>query len=705
MEVYLSKQREVAKIAEVADDFRTYFRVYRVNTSTSKGPVPTLTPSKNPAFARYLAALVISPEIPATGVSVLTVPSLNPLVFVNHPQPKVETEDLKTGLQELAKKVSQKIESARIKGDLYSAIFWTSFAVTATSNGTGIAFYPILMTSHELDSNSLALVTEAAQVVKDTFGAVTCKLMDLIPQKNSSELNLAFFELAFDIGEGLNTTSVIELIESNFERNVRHDFFKSILSCLESLVLEEVAAKRMRLFASQPDKDASKGSGLKSDNPNLYGLCGIAGMYVPRPSPSIINAHPELVSFYVFPYFAAKYLLHKLQKVSRIENFQITRPFAFEVPYSKVSILLNPEINMINPNFSWGSGTFFLNSLFFVASAENVPNGDWVELVSSRPEFDTFWGREEFGKHAANVARVRLLKSFSQEVTPLPFIIDLARSTAKFWANVAYQLTESSQIKKELSQIKLVARHFCLTKPAGIEHTVDVLLFFLDQNQKNTASSVKNQTFKPLIPLEITGNLEIKIKFKKLSDPRRAGPGFTLESVEISDNTNGSQIAAANQHAFLRYLKVVIIPNFVRSITPLATAIETPPYIGYQSDGDNFHLQALIATGIISPILKQKGNLEGSGNTLPKTRLDGGPAWFNPQVVTLPDGSLGLESRCETPEGYGLTVYFFHGIKFDPGQQETYHTLVDILNAFFDLAKRSGIFPKGVEVSYVFEII
>ena len=97
--------------------------------------------------------------------------------------------------------------------------------------------------------------------------------------------------------------------------------------------------------------------------------------------------------------------------------------------------------------------------------------------------------------------------------------------------------------------------------------------------------------------------------------------------------------------------------------------------------------------------------MEESGNTLPKTRLDGGPAWFNPQVVTLPDGSLGLEFRCETPEGYGLTVYFFHGIKFDPGQPETYHTLVDILNAFFDLAKRSGIFPKGVEVSYVFEII
>jgi len=398
-------------------------------------------------------------------------------------------------------------------------------------------------------------------------------------------------------------------------------------------------------------------------------------------------------------------LLHKLQEVSRIENFQITRPFAFEVPYSKVSILLNPEINMINPNFSWGSGTFFLNSLFFIASAENVPNADWVELVSSPSEFDTFWGREEFGKHAANVARVRLLKSFSQEVTPLPFIIDLAKATAKFWANVAYQLTESSQIKKELSQIKLVARHFGLTKPAGIEHTLDVLLFFLDQNQKNTASSVENQTFKPLIPLEITGNLEIKIKFKKLSDPRRAGPVFILESVEISDNTNGSQIAAANHHAFLRYLKGVLIPNFVRSITPLATAIETPPYIGYQSDEDNYHLQALIATGIISPILKQKGNLEGSGNTLPKTRLDGGPAWFNPQVVTLPDGSLGLESRCETPEGYGLTVYFFHGIKFDPGQQETYHTLVDILNAFFDLAKRSGIFPKGVEVSYVFEII
>ena len=696
MEVYLSHElRTIAKIAEVAGAFE----IFRVNTATAEVPVPTLTPSKNPAFARFLAASVISPKIPASNVSVLTVPLLNPLVFVNHPQPKVETEGLETGLQELAKKVSQKIESARIKGDLYSAIFWTSFAVTATTNGTGVAFYPILMTSHELNSYSLALVTEAAKVVQETFGAVTCKLMDLIPREDSSKLNLAFFELAFDICEGLNTTNVIELIESNFERNVSDRFYKSILSRLESLVLGEVAAKRMRVFASTPDKDASKGSGLKIDKrPNLYGLCGIAGMYVPRPSQSIINAHPELVSFYIFPYFAAKYLLHKLQEVSRIGNFQITRPFAFEVPYSKASTLLDPEINMMNPNFSWGSGTFFLNSLFFIASAQEVPEAPWLESVSSPSEFDTFWGREEFGKHAANVARVRLLKSFAQEVTPLPFIIDLARSTAKFWANVVYQLTESSQIK-------LVARHFGLTKPAGIEHTLDVLLFFLDQNQKNTASSVENQTFKPLIPLEITGNLQIKIKLKKLSDPRRAGPGFTLESVEISDNTNGSQIAAANQHAFLRYLKVVIIPNFVRSITPLATAIETPPYIGYHSDEDNYHLQSLIATSIISPVLERKRNWEESGNTLPKTRLDGGPAWFNPQVVTLRDGSLGLESQCETPEGYGLTVYFFHGIKFDPGQQETYHTLVDILNAFFDLAKRSGIFPKGVEVSYVFEII
>jgi len=144
MEVYLSHElRTIAKIAEVAGAFE----IFRVNSATAEVPVPTLTPSKNPAFARFLAAPVISPEIPASNVSVLTVPLLNPLVFVNHPQPKVETEGLKTGLQELAKKVSQKIESARIKGDLYSAIFWTSFAVTATTNGTGVAFYPILMLS------------------------------------------------------------------------------------------------------------------------------------------------------------------------------------------------------------------------------------------------------------------------------------------------------------------------------------------------------------------------------------------------------------------------------------------------------------------------------------------------------------------------------------------------------------------------------
>ena len=696
MEVYLSGKREIAQVAEVSNAFK----IYRVNTSTAQTAAPTLTPSRNPAGARFLAAQVIYPEIPAAEVSVLTVPLLNPLVFVNYPQPRVSIKDLGANLQKLANRVSQEIESALQRQDLYSAIFWTSFAATATTNGTGISFYPLLMTSHELNAHSLALVTEAAKVVKETFGAVTCKLMDLIPQKNPAELNLAFFELAFDVdNSGVNAGELIELIESKFEQNVKNPFFESTLSHLKLIFLEEVAAQRTRVFACAPDKDDSKRSEPESRiSDTLYGLCGIAGMYLPRPLPRVIEGHPELVSFYIFPYFAAKYLLHELQKVSSVGSFQITRPFAFEVPSDKASNLLDPKINMANPNFRLRWGTFFLNSLFFIASAENVPSTDWMELVLAPPHSDIFWGREESGHFAANVARVRLLKSFSQEVTPLPFISDLARSAAKFWANVNDQL-------RGLSQIKLAARHFSLTKPAGLEHTVDALLFFLDQGPKTTDFTVKNESREPLIPLEITGNLEIHLKFK-LSDTGRVGPGFVLQAVKIIDNTNGFQTAAARLDAFLRYLQCVIVPNFAKSISPLATSIETPPFIGHRTDSDNFHFQSLIATAIMSAALNHRNRLGESGLILPKIRVDGGPAWFNPLIVTsLKDMSLDLKSTCETPEGYGLTVYFFHGIKFDPANRETYQTLVDSLNAFFDLAKRSGIFPNGVKVSYILEII